>query len=201
MIQVSNYLGGEIIQPSSKILLNYINDFGLIACNKDPYIKSLEDIGCTWQDAIYLIDNNLIFYCKIYRHKTVYLSQELYFMLKSIQENITMSPNAKKIYSILENNPPQSTEMIKTVSGLDKKDFNSAQLELLEKLCITAISSHKSININWSSFLYSTSQEWEKRVKNFQVDNSPGEVRKNVISILEKTLRRADINRILRLLS
>ncbi|HCD44052.1 MAG TPA: hypothetical protein DEQ64_10020 [Lachnoclostridium sp.] len=189
------------MKPSSKILLDYINEFGLIGCNKDPYIKSLEDIGCTWQDAIHLIDIHEIFYCKIYRHKTVYLSKELYFLLKTIQENTSLSTNAERIYRILENNPPQSTEMLKVVSGLGKKEMNAAQSELLEKLLITAISSYKSINVNWSSFLYGTSFQWEESGDFFQVEDSKDDAKNKAIHILEKTLRKSDVTKILKIIS
>jgi hypothetical protein len=189
------------MKRTSEILLNYLNEFGLLCCNKNAYIKSIEDIGCTWQDMIYLINTHQIFYCKIYRHKTVYLSQELYFLLKTIQENAFMSSNAERIYRILENNPPQSTEMFKAVSGLTKKEFNAAQLELLEKLLITAISSYKSINVNWSSFLYGTSIQWEESGEFLQVEYSKDDARSKAINILEKTLRESDIAKILKLLS
>lgn len=183
------------------LLLNFINDYGIIACNKDNFIKSINDIGSSWQDAVALINEREIFYSKIYKQKTVYLSKHLYCLLKKIESYKKISKNSSSIYKILENNPPQNTEILKIVSGLNKEEFNKAQMELLEKMYITAFSSYKSININWSSFLYTTSSKWEKYTKLDDVDCTKEKAKKEIFLILEKTMRNTDIEKIVRRIS
>jgi hypothetical protein len=178
-------------------LLDYINKFGLIACNKDSYIKSLDDIGCSWQDAVALIDDRKIFYSKIYKHKTVYLSIRLYSLLKKFNTGIIVNENSRLIYNILENNPPQNTDMLKTVSQLNKNEFKKAQLELLEQLHMTAISSYKSININWSSFYYTTSSNWEKSIKFEEADCTMEEAKEEIFILLGKTMKSSEIEKLI----
>ncbi|MDR1769430.1 MAG: hypothetical protein LBS02_02175 [Hungatella sp.] len=182
-------------------LLNFINEFGIITCNKDNFLKSINDIGSSWQDAVVLINEREIFYSKIYKKKTVYISKYLYCLLKKIGNYKSISENASSIYKILESNPPQNTEMLKIVSGLNKDEFNKAQMELLEKLHITAFSSYKSININWSSFLYTTSFKWEQCTKLYDINYTKEKAKKEVFLLLEKTMRKTDIENILRNIS
>ena len=183
---------------SKTVLLNYINDFGIIACNKDDTIQSINDIGSSWQDAVLLINEKEIFYSKIYKKKTVYISKYLYSLLKKTWTQKKISENARLIYKILENNPPQSTEMLRLVSGLKKEDFNKAQIELLEKLYITAASSYRSINENWSSFLYTTSIKWEQCTKIYYTNYTKEKAQKEIFILLEKTMRKTDVEKILR---
>lgn len=41
---------------SAEALKTYLNMAGILSCNVNPYLPALDDIGCTWADAVALID-------------------------------------------------------------------------------------------------------------------------------------------------
>ena len=47
-------------------LLNYLEHNGILLCNQNPFLPALEDIGCSWNDVVELIDNHQLFYCSDY---------------------------------------------------------------------------------------------------------------------------------------
>ncbi|WP_313155107.1 hypothetical protein [Lacrimispora sp.] len=63
------------------------------------------------------------------------------------------------------------------------------------------IGCNKSINVNWSSFLYGTSFQWEESGDFFQVEDSKDDAKNKAIHILEKTLRKSDAAKILKIIS
>lgn len=72
------------MSPASE-LLRTIQQYGMVGCNVCPYLRSIDEVGGSWQAAMELIDQKQIFYSKVFRHRTVYLSLELYGLLKCIR--------------------------------------------------------------------------------------------------------------------
>lgn len=66
-------------------LLAYIDRYGMVGCNPCPYLRSIDEVGGSWQAAMELIETKKLFYTKVFRHRTVYLSVELYGLLKRRQ--------------------------------------------------------------------------------------------------------------------
>ena len=66
-------------------LLCYLEKHGILLCNQNPLLPSLEDIGCSWSDVVELIDNHQLFYCKVFQKRTTYLSAEAYYRLKQVR--------------------------------------------------------------------------------------------------------------------
>lgn len=144
-------------------LLNYLQKYGILLCNANPDLPALEDIGCTWRDATELIDRQELFYCKAFRKRTTYLSKEAYYLLKEVRQKKPLTPAAQRIYAILEDGAAVETDFLKAVSGLDPKSYREGFDLLLQNLSITALHNGKPLNENWSTFLYGTAEEWEKR--------------------------------------
>ena len=128
------------------------------------------------------------------QEQTVYLFSGLLFCGDCRRSMVRNNNNrGGKIYTYYK--------MLKIVSCLNKDEFNRAQMELLEKLYITAFSSYKSININWSSFPYTTSFKWEQCTKLHDINYTKEKAKKEVLLLLEKTMRKNDIENILRSIS
>lgn len=70
---------------SAAQLKAYLDATGILACNTDAHLRCLEDIGCSWADAVELIEKKELFLSKVYRKRTVYLSPRVYHMLKPVQ--------------------------------------------------------------------------------------------------------------------
>ena len=119
---------------------------GILLCNQNPDLPALEDIGCTWRDAMELIDKHLAFYSKAYKKRTAYLSPEAYRLIKILRPQRPMSGPARELYSVIEENPGADAAL----------DF------LLQNLYVTAIASGRELNENWSELMYCTAGEWER---------------------------------------
>ena len=153
-------------------LLEYLNINGILLCNTNPHLPALEDIGCTWHDVEELIDSHQLFYSKVFKGRTTYLSVEAYYLLKAVRTQKELTKPAEKIYSPLDGNPPADTTFLKQASGLGTKEYREGFDFLLRNLYITAIENGRRLNENWSSFYYGTSAEWETHTpgQNFQGD-------------------------------
>lgn len=143
-------------------LLEYINVNGILLCNTNPYLPALEDIGCTWHDVEELIDSHRLFYSKVFKGRTTYLSVETYYLLKTVRTQKELTKAAEKIYSLLDGNPPADTTFLKQASGLPVKEYREGFDFLLRNLYITAIENGKKLNESWSAFYYGTAADWEK---------------------------------------
>ncbi len=154
-------------------LIQYIDANGILLCNANPYLPSLDDIGCSWNDVTEAIDQHELFYSKAFKKRTTYLSKEVYYLLKAIKNPKPITPSAERIYSLLNNNPDAETTFLKEASGLDSKAYKEGFDFLLQNLYITALQNGTTLNANWSTFCYGTSLEWEKHSPNiYNCDNA-----------------------------
>ena len=158
-----------------KNLLNYLQKYGILLCNANPELPALEDVGCTWGDVTALIDRQELFYCKVYKKRTTYLSREAYYLLKEIRQKKPLTPAAQKIYAILKDGAAVETDFLKAVSGLDVKSCREGFDLLLQNLSVTALHNGKPLHENWSAFLYGTAEEWEKHAPAPAPVENPGE--------------------------
>ena len=134
------------MREKEQFILNYLNTFGLLLCNENRYLPSLSDVGGDWDSIVSLIEKREVFYCKIYKKRTCYLSKELYFLLKRYKHSILSIPaSSLDIYNFLCINGPADTETIKNKLILDKKSFNEAFDILLERMLATAVKRGRTI--------------------------------------------------------
>lgn len=145
-----------------KKLYEYLQENGILLCNMNPYLPSLETIGCSWVDVTEEIDNHRLFYSKVYKKRTTYLSVEAYYLLKTIRKKKTLTESAKKIYNCLINNPFLETKELKMISSLPTKEYSKGFDFLLQNMYITAMQNGKELNSRWSTFFYGTPSNWEK---------------------------------------
>lgn len=176
-------------------LQEYLEFAGILTCNDNPYLPSLSDIGCEWPDVTALIDSHGLFYCKAYRNRTTYLSNQAYFLLKQCRSPKPMDVDASKIYELLKNAEALDSETLKPLSCLDPKKFTKAFNFLLENLYITAYKNGKVLNPNWSTFYYSTAETWEQSVKKPCAEPDP---RITLKAILLRTMPEREFDKFLR---
>lgn len=149
------------------ILLTYLDRNGILLCNRDADLPCLEDIGCTWGDATALLDRQALFYCKLYRGRTTYLSREAYYLLRAVRgERRALTDAAARVYEVLVQAPGAETDFLKPLSGLCGKDFRDGLNFLLKNLYATAVGNGTAINANWSTFRYAAAEVWEARAPN-----------------------------------
>ena len=55
-------------------LRTYLRTSGIFSLNNNPWLPSLDDIGCRWEDMVDLVNNRELFFCKLYRKRSVYLT-------------------------------------------------------------------------------------------------------------------------------
>ncbi|MDR1703172.1 MAG: hypothetical protein LBS19_00590 [Clostridiales bacterium] len=162
-------------------LKHYLEFAGILSCNSNPYLPSLPDLGYCWQDITEAINAHELFYSKVFRNRTVYLSNRVYFLLKQIFLQKPLRPEAEIIYSLLEDNILETSE-IKRLSCFDTKTYTSAFNFLLENMYITAYKDGKPINPNWSTFVYSTASYWENHVEKTATEENPQELLKDILT-------------------
>lgn len=144
-------------------LFDYLENYGILLCNSNPYLPSLDDIGCGWKEVTELIDNQLMFYSKSFKRRTAYLSREVYLLFNIVKIKKPLTIQAEYIYELLKRNPSADTKFLKTVATpiLSKKSYEDAFNFLLQERYITAVQNGTRLNENWSSFLYGTEKQWE----------------------------------------
>lgn len=121
------------------LLSEYLQVNGILLCNANPDLPALENIGCSWQDVVGLIQTYQLFYSKVLKKRTTYLSLEAYYLLKSIKRPKALMEPANRIYSILEENPVSDTAFLKQAAGLSSKEYQQGFDFLLQNLYVTAL--------------------------------------------------------------
>ena len=86
-------------------MLDWLEKNGVLLCNQNPELPALEDLGCTWREAMELVDAHQVFYCKAYKKRTTYLSQEAYYLLKAVKPSRPPPPSAQALLGVLAENP------------------------------------------------------------------------------------------------
>ena len=147
---------------SSAQLKHYLNATGILACNTDIHLRCLEDIGCSWADAVELIEKKEIFLSKVYRKRTVYLSPKVYHLFKQCRAQRPMPGPARRLYEILQGIPcGLETGELRELAQMDQRTLLTAMDFLLEELYITAVGNGRWLNPNWSTYRYGTAEHWE----------------------------------------
>ena len=101
------------------ILLSYLDRSGILLCNREADLPCLEDIGCAWGDVTALLDRQALFYCKLYRGRTTYLSREAYYLLRAVRgERMALTPAAARVYELLLQAPGAETDFLKPLRPL-----------------------------------------------------------------------------------
>ena len=183
----------EVFLQSSLVrqeeLLDYINRNGILLCNTSTELPSLVSLGYSWENITGLIDLHEIFYSKVYKKRVTYLSREVYLLLRKCKPQKAMDPYSKQIYELLKRLETSEKEELKLKANMETKDFDKAFDFLLENLYITAFINGKYLNPNWSTFVYSTSERWEKEVIKLHFHGDP---KPRLEAILLKNMQEKD---------
>lgn len=172
----------------------YLAENGILGCNTNAYIPALEDIGCAWADATALIDAHEVFCTRVWRKRTAYLSREAYYLLKQCRAQKPMEEAALCVYAVLEGTICLEKPDIQAFAQLDKKSFAKAFDFLLENMYMTAYKNGRILQENWSTFCYSTAENWEKAAPYALPD---GDAEARLRALLRKTMPEKEIERLL----
>ena len=173
----------------------YMQAMGILSCNRNPYLPSLEDLGFTWGEMTALLDKHELFYCKAYRKRTVYLSPRAYFLLRLCRPRPPLAGEAAALYRLLEQTGPIETVELKRLAGLGPKEFQRGFDFLLQNLYATALENGEVRNPNWSTFRYGTAEQWVELAAQQQPSIDPeGELR----ALLSKNLAEQEVLRLLK---
>lgn len=163
-------------------LYDYLAFAGILACNVNPYLPSLSDIGCEWNDMTGLVDRHELFYCKAYRKRTTFLSNEVYFLLKECRPAKQLDENAARVWSLLEKLGTADAQTLREAALMERGTFLRAIDTLLGELRITAFQNGKILNPNWSAFVYCTADAWERHVKKPAPCGDPRQALKQIVT-------------------
>ena len=180
---------------SADALEQYLNAMGIIGCNVNPYLPALDDLGFCWQDMTALLDRQGLFTAKVYRRRTVYLSPEVYHLLRQLRARRPMPPDAAALHAVLGGSPPLETGELKRLSRLDGRTYAKSFDFLMEHLYITAIRSGRRLNENWSTLLYGTAEAWEALAPPARFCDDPAAALR---AILGRTLPETEVAKLLR---
>ena len=179
---------------SYKEMGQYLTNFGILFCNENPYLPCLDTLGFTWADAVALIDRQEVFVSKLYRKRTVYLSPEVYFLLRECRTPRPMTSDAGALYEVLAAAPMESGDL-KRLVPLEKKAYDKALNFLQEEGYVTAVRNGTWKLSNWSCYVYGTALEWEKLAgKPIICDDSEARLR----VILNKSMSEKEVAKLLR---
>lgn len=189
----------EVFRQSNLVrqeeLLDYINNYGILLCNENSDLPSLVSLGYNWENITGLIDSHQIFYCKLYKKRSTYLSKEVYLLLRKCKTQKEMDSNSKEVYELIKSTDAAEKDDLKKKSSLDAKSFDKAFDFLLENLYITALINGKYLNPNWSTFVYSTAERWEKEVTKLHYHGDP---KQRLASILLKYMDEIEFNKLIK---
>ena len=183
----------EQIAMEEKKILAYINHYGILLCNDNKYLPSIFDVGGSWNSVVSLIEKKEIYYCKVFRERTTYLSKTLYRMLKAFKQDISILPKKSLvIYDFLQEYGVSNTKTMKILLGLSTPLFNLYFTPLLREMLVTTISRDKTMNISWSSFNWGLYTQWEDSNDNVNIYND-----ESLYEILMRELSQKEIDRLL----
>ena len=148
-----------------------------------------------------LIAAHKLFYTKVYRHRTVYLSAEVYALLRCIRqgrEPLYPYP-ARHLLDLLEQREPCTMQELKAASGLAAKTFQKAWQTLLETMAVTAWAPYQELNPQWSSMLYCTAARWEEAAAPARMGRPARRSQKSAIRArLHGTIAEKDVEKLIR---
>lgn len=142
----------------------YFAKNGILLCNENKFLPSLDTVGGDWNAIVYLIEQGEVFYSKLYRGRVSYLSREFYYQIKPYRQKLeAVSDRAREAYAFIESAGLTTSADIKNMLMLSGKVFNERMDELFSQLLVTAVKRERTINPNWSSFCWGTYARWEER--------------------------------------
>ena len=182
---------------ASITLLDYLNNFGMIGCNRSKYIPSITDLGVSLNAVMELIENKEIFYSKVFMGRTVYISKTLYCLLAAIKGDKALNYYERYVLQAVQRLQPVSTKQLKAECTLSEKKYNTTFNSLLKKMCITAYSPYEFLNPHWATMLYSSAKKWEDQIQYSPFSGAKEVAEQQIINLLKKTINQQDINKMI----
>ncbi len=178
-------------------LKSEIQSMGMLFLNVNRYFPSVCGLGGDWDTIMSLIEDREVFFSKLYKNRTTYLSKEMYFYLKRFKQRGRLSETEQKICNFLDESNGADSEIIKSCLLLSDKAFDIAMNRLLRDLHVTVLSRGKRLNEQWTTLVWGTYRQWEEDCSMSECCLSDVQCRDEIIKILSKNLTTSEINKIL----
>lgn len=138
-----------------------INENGIMLLNESDELPSIVGEGFNWYEVMGLIEKGDIFFTKLYKKRTTYISRELYFCFKTILYLEHMTDSEHMLHNLINEISGITTSSLKEILIMDSKELDKLILQLSMNMQITILGSGKYININWSHVRWCTAEYWE----------------------------------------
>ncbi len=171
-------------------LLDYFERNGFLLVNEHPSLPSVDALGYTMQNVVYLIENRKIFYSKAFGKRPIYLSIQAYQYLKRIKPIKPLTDEAKMIFDEMKRFESIDKNDLKKRLNMETKVFNKAFDFLLENLYITACEG-KKLNAQWYSYLYCTAEQFNSKVTGLHFN---GDCREALWQIVKNTMNEKEFD-------
>ncbi|MDF2905931.1 MAG: hypothetical protein K0R34_1252 [Herbinix sp.] len=171
-------------------LREYLDTNGILLCNENDILPSLCSLGYNMENIIGLIEQHQVFYCKAFKKRSTYLSIRAYQLLKRTKTVKELYPEAKMIFNDMKRYDFIDKEEFKANYNMEKKVFDKAFDFLLENLYITACAG-KRLNPNWYSYLYCSSERFEKEIGGLHYNGNSKEA---LCKLIGKNMSEKDFN-------
>lgn len=155
--------GIDLNEDKISLLQLYFSRNGLLFCNGSKDLPGIYSVGGDWNSIVALMECGEVFYSKLYKNRTSYLSRELYYQIKPFRHRVkNLSVKSKQIYEFIEAADLTGTQEIKNALMMSSKEFAACMNELHKELFVTAIKRERTLNENWCSFYWGTYHCWEQ---------------------------------------
>lgn len=151
---------------TEKVLREYVDRMGMVAL-KDLVQQSGTEERLWRQPAIKLIEGRDVYFCRLDHGEETLLSRHLLFCMLAVYQEPELSDDAQDILDWLSDHELSVSEAAYTASGLNEYDFNTAFVELQQKLCVTPLmAKQRASQVNLTAlsdtyeFLWVTGEYW-----------------------------------------
>lgn len=150
--------------PAVLRLQSYFLHNGILLCNENASLPSLNDVGGDWNAIVTLMERGEVFYSKFFKGRVTYLSAGLYWQLKPYRQKAAkISPDAARVYDAIMALWQATAQQVQELLLLPKKTCTVCFDELFSQLLITVNCRERIIAENWCTFYYAPYSVWEQK--------------------------------------
>lgn len=140
-----------------RLLRAYFAKNGMLLCNENKELPSLFSVGGDWNAVVSLLEQGEVYYCKLYKGRTTYLSRALYYQIKPYKQNLErLSQKGREVLAFIKAAGLVSTKEIKDTLMLPRAAYTACMDELFKALlaCLAYGYVHIDIGERWRAVLW-----------------------------------------------
>ena len=115
-------------------LISYFSEYGLLLCNENTELPYLELVGGSWNAVFSLMESGDVFYSRLYKNRTTYLSRTLYFALKPYRQRLLrLDATSLRLLEFLRAAGEASAEEMQAACLLEKRRRQKRSTDLCRR--------------------------------------------------------------------